>query len=676
MISGSVKNPDRFARKSRGTFLAVITLLSGCAVDTTSPPDSQFEARRYSDPGSCRPCHVEIDESYQSVAMARSFYRPTANGEDYDRKNHFFHAASNRYYRMLRRDGRFFQQRYQLQQGREVNLFEQEIHYVIGSGNHARSYLHLSAGGVLTQLPATWYSQEGRWAISPGYDRKQHYDFSRKIDYGCLFCHNATPKLAEGADSYGRENLFPQDLPTGIDCQRCHGPGSQHVALARAGKEVEAIRQTIVNPARLSPERQMDVCQQCQLETTSDELPQAVRAFGRTAYSFRPGEFLGDYLVHFDHAPGTGHGDKFEINSSAYRLRQSQCFQKSDERLTCTSCHNPHRTPRGTDAVQQFRQSCLNCHGQLSPRSHPDPASADCANCHMPKRRTEDVVHVVMTDHRIQRRPGEHLQSPLAEDHTSYRGEVVRYFQPRDSEVFGDLYWGVAQVKQHSNLKALAQFQTAVETKQPQLPEPWVELALALMEKGELEGAKQHLSRALMIDSSLVLARYNLARACQLLGQEDEAAAHYRKLLEIDPEHAEAHNNLGLVLQSQGQVAAAQGHFLKALQRNPQFVDALNNLGNALAEARNWNQAVARFEEVLRIEPSSADAYNNLGKTWGAQGKLELAIRNFRAAVRADPNHWIARLNLAKAFEAAGMRREAETAYREARRLNPKLSGE
>jgi hypothetical protein len=32
----------------------------------------------------------------------------------------------------------------------------------------------------------------------------------------------------------------------------------------------------------------------------------------------------------FDHAPGTGHDDKFEIvGSSAYRLRQSQCFLKS-----------------------------------------------------------------------------------------------------------------------------------------------------------------------------------------------------------------------------------------------------------------------------------------------------------------------------------------------------------
>jgi len=609
--------------------------------------------------------------------MARSFYRPDAINviEDYETNNHFSHLASDRHYRMLRREGRFFQQRYQLQQGREVNLFEQEVHYIIGSGNHARSYLNLSAGGVLTQLPVTWYPQEKRWGMSPGYDRKKHHDFSRKIDYGCLFCHNATPKLAEGADRYGRENLFPQELPNGIDCQRCHGPGSQHVAVAAGGKGIEAIRQAIVNPARLSPERQMDVCQQCHLETTSDELPQAVRAFGRAVYSFRPGEDLSGYLIHFDHAPSTGYDDKFEINSSAYRLRQSLCFQKSGGRLMCTSCHNPHRTPRGAEAVQQFRQSCLKCHSELSTRSHPQPASADCASCHMPKRRTEDVVHAVMTDHHIQRRsPRRHLEASLKEDHRPYRGEVVRYFEASAGGSVPDLYWGVAQVKQHSNLKALAIFQAAVETQQPAFAEPWVELALAQMENGELEAAKREFSRALSRDPGLILARYNLGRACQLLGQMDEATAHYTKVLEIDGEHAEAHNNLGLVLQSRGEAASARQHFQRALQRNPLFVDAYNNLGNALAEAKQWNDAVAKFEEALRIEPSSADAYNNLGKLWGAQGNLELAIRNFREAVKADPKHWIAQLNLGKALQAAGKIGEAQTALREAKRLNPKIS--
>ena len=50
----------------------------------------------------------------------------------------------------------------------------------------------------------------------------------------------------------------------------------------------------------------------------------------------------------------------------------------------------------------------------------------------MPKRRTEDVVHAVMTDHLIQRRPPANPLADLPERHetdaTAYHGEVVVYY--------------------------------------------------------------------------------------------------------------------------------------------------------------------------------------------------------------------------------------------------------
>ncbi len=164
---------------------------------------------------------------------------------------------------MLRRGGRFFQRRHELDsRGGEVNIFEQEVTFAIGSGNHARSYLHQSANGEITELPITWYTQEGRWGMSPGYDNATPSDFTRLVDDGCLFCHNGYPPAP------------------GIDCQRCHGPGSRHVDLAGGGKaQKPEIRAAIVNPARLNPERQMEVCMQCHLETTSAELPGMIRRF-------------------------------------------------------------------------------------------------------------------------------------------------------------------------------------------------------------------------------------------------------------------------------------------------------------------------------------------------------------------------------------------------------------
>src|SRR6476469_10272368 len=56
-------------------------------------------------------------------------------------------------------------------------------------------------------------------------------------------------------------------------------------------------------------------------------------------------------------------------------------------------------------------------------------AGATCVDCHMPKRRTQDAVHVVMTDHYIQRRPVRpDLLAARAESDSlgqgDYRGEV------------------------------------------------------------------------------------------------------------------------------------------------------------------------------------------------------------------------------------------------------------
>ena len=67
--------------------------------------------------------------------------------------------------------------------------------------------------------------------------------------------------------------VFTGDLPEGIDCQRCHGPGGQHIRAAQAGAEFSDISSRIVNPARLSSKLQMELCMQCHLEPTSGRLP-------------------------------------------------------------------------------------------------------------------------------------------------------------------------------------------------------------------------------------------------------------------------------------------------------------------------------------------------------------------------------------------------------------------
>ncbi len=92
---------------------------------------------------------------------------------------------------------------------------------------------------------------------------------------------------------------------------------------------------------------------QCHLEPTSSPLPFQIRRNEQPPFSYTPGKPLGDHFLYFDHAPGTGRDDKFEIASGAYRLRKSACFQQSE--MTCVTCHDPHDIPRGAKAVAALR---------------------------------------------------------------------------------------------------------------------------------------------------------------------------------------------------------------------------------------------------------------------------------------------------------------------------------
>jgi hypothetical protein len=111
---------------------------------------------RYVAGSACAGCHAEIAKSYRQTGMGRSFYRPSAISvvEDYARLNRIYHQPSGRCYTMFERNGQWFQSRYQIGfEGNETNFLEARIDYVIGSGNHARSYLHRTAAGASSNCP-------------------------------------------------------------------------------------------------------------------------------------------------------------------------------------------------------------------------------------------------------------------------------------------------------------------------------------------------------------------------------------------------------------------------------------------------------------------------------------------------------------------------------------------
>jgi len=680
--------------------LAFCLLIAACNRQKPQPPAP--EASAYADPKTCAGCHPAQAKTYRETGMGRAFSRatPAAMGGTFDGATPYFHKASDRYYQPLRRGDRFFLKRYQKTPGgSEANALEYEIHYVLGSGNHSRTYLHRDAANRLVEMPVSWYSEGGgKFAMSPGYDNPAHYDFRRKINYDCFFCHNGYPQVSEGTGRAGAEPLYPSTLPEGIDCQRCHGPGRAHAEAAQRGSAPAELRKLITNPARLPVARQMEVCMQCHLETTSFPLPNSIQRYERGAFSYKPGEPLADYILHFDHAPGHGRDDKFEIASAAYRLRQSQCFLKSGGKLLCTTCHNPHDVPRGAQATARYAAACAACHAQLLNQltiTGRHTKQQDCAGCHMPKRRTEDVVHVVMTDHKIVRRPppGD-LRAPQPERQetagVSYRGEVVPYYPSGPAATpEEELYRASAQVLQKSNpAKGIQSLEAALQRHQPKRPEFYFDLAEAYLAAGDRARAMANYEAAIHRDAKFApairglgaaLFRQNdlaraiplleqarsleprdaptlqeLARAYQQQGRVTDAVAALRSAVALEPTDATIHESLGNLLIGSGDVPAAEAAFREAILHQPDLATAHYAYAATLASRGLFDQALPRMEKAVALAPALPQPHEMLGNLYARRKDWPRAAQQYREALRLDPNFGRAHLGLAMATASQG----------------------
>ncbi len=625
----------------------------------------------YVDSESCIPCHQQIWETYRHTGMGRSFSRPRSENmaEDFESEKPFHHAASKRFYTMYQRAGKYYQRRHQIGfGGKETNVVEKEIRFVMGSGNHVRSYLHLAGDGTLYQLPVAWYTQTdgGYWAMNPGYDRAGHDGFRRVVDTGCMFCHNAYPEIEAGSDAEGNNRLFGGKIPEGIDCQRCHGPGQAHIEALQDGKDVSAVQAAIVNPARLSADRQMEVCMQCHLESTSRPLPHAIQRYGRGPFSYKAGEPLGEYMLHFDHLKGAGPDDKFEIAHAAYRLRKSECFQKSAGQMTCTTCHNPHEVPHGEEAARHYTRTCRRCHDGSFDRlveNGKHTEASDCLSCHMPKRRTDDVVHVVMTDHYIQRhKPARDLLAPLQESYEPYVGEVALYYPPSLPEgTARDLYLGMAQVVQRTNLEAgVEMLERAIEMHRPDEPGFYFDLAEAHWARGENDRAISMYEESITRRDGFKRALMRLGAVLRESGRLAASEERLRQAAEIDPADASVLKELGLTYVRQNDLARAASTFRKALRIDPDMAEVHSNLAGVLWDRGKGKEAEAAAREAIRLEPDLAEAHNNLANILSSQENFREARYHFEKAIELNPEHARSRHNYAVALIQWGREGEAQ----------------
>ena len=225
-------------------------------------------------------------------------------------------------------------------------------------------------GDDFAPLPATWDVTHRQWRA-----------------YGVT---GATSGLCDGCHSVNYDIERKTVTEWNVGCERCHGPGSDHVARPAATN--------IVNPARLSTVAAVDVCVQCHSEG-HPHAPIGGREF-HWPVGFRVGLRLADFWKLDEHTPGTQDTLHFPDGSARENRMQGNDFVQSlmyTRGVTCASCHDPHGTPNNADLIKPARTVCLTCHGPKSPNgphtatieqhTHHAPGSpgSECVSCHMPK---------------------------------------------------------------------------------------------------------------------------------------------------------------------------------------------------------------------------------------------------------------------------------------------------
>lgn len=376
-LAGRIAGAWVVALVSTGLACAQNTPDQSPSVSISLPGKNAMVERTYVGDNACGSCHKDKAGTYHQTGHAITSGLPSKNsikGAFSPGSNTLKTANPDLRFIMEANETDFTQKAVVRTSPSQIMTRTERIDVIIGSGLKGQTYLYWD-DNRLFQLPVSYWTELGEWVNSPGY-ADGTANFERPVNPRCLECHTSSfQSLLPPINRYDKSSLV-----LGIACEKCHGPGSEHVALFRSKSPPRPPAATaIVNPAKLSRDRQIDVCALCHAGIGESFTP---------PLSFAAGDVLDHYLT----IPPSDPGAHLEVHGSQWlRLAKSRCFESSAT-MTCTTCHDVHTPQRD---LGSFAARCLTCHkvescGVFSKLGH--RIDRECVGCHMPLQRTDLTV--------------------------------------------------------------------------------------------------------------------------------------------------------------------------------------------------------------------------------------------------------------------------------------------
>ncbi len=532
------------------------------------------------------------------------------------------------YYKPYMQNDSLYIMEFRVEAGDTTHKKIQKIDYIVGSGQHTNSNI-FNVNGYFYQAPITYYAQKKQWDLAPGFENGHNTRFNRLIEIECMSCHNGYPDFVANS-----QNKY-LSVKNGIDCERCHGPGSLHVQEKQSGKIIDTSKgpdYSIVNPRRLSTELQNNVCQRCHLQGI------AVLNDGKTFFDFRPGMHLSEVMNVFM-PEYEGARDKMIMASHVERMKKSECFVSSGK-MSCITCHNPHVSVKFTPRAQ-YLNACQSCHGAAQQVHCSEDIKVratkndDCVTCHMPHNGSIDIPHVAVTDHYIRKRP---MSDTLEKKITAFLGLKCFNNDSVDAITTARAYMEFYERYNPNNglidsaLWYLGK-QPDIEASQKQNRD-YVRAYFLLNNYSKVVQYAQQLQPQNMQDA---WACYRIGEAYYQLQQVEKAVPWYKRAIEILPYSLDFQTKYGTSLLATGNLAEAQKVFNFVVNENPDYQVASNNLGFIYMQQGNSTMSYDYLRKALAADPDHEQTLINMAVWYHNNGNNDLAQRTLKHLIKKHP---------------------------------------
>jgi predicted CXXCH cytochrome family protein len=682
-----------------GLFAARHYGLFGVAAPSADPPRTgpaaEVGAASYVGSAACRDCHAQEYQAWRGSqhAVAMQVADESTVLGDFSGVRYRNRGVTSEFFR---RDGKFVVRT----DGPDGDLADLEVRHTFGV-YPLQQYLVELPGGRVQALSIAWdarpKAQGGqRWFHLYPDERIDHTDElhwtqrQQNWNFMCSDCHSTEVQKNYDAATGTFATTWAE---ISVGCEACHGPGSNHKAIARAAADGSSqpasggltvtfderrgaawvIDPATGNAARTTPRttsRELDVCAQCHARR------------GQFSSDYRPGQPFTDHYLPALLSPGLYHADG-QQHDEVFDWGSFLSSRMHEQGVTCGDCHDPH----GGKLRAPGNAVCAQCHSAAKydvPAHHfheQGTPGAACASCHM-KTETYMVVDP-RHDHsfripRPDRSAALGVPNACTQCHTDRTAdwaaaEIRRHYpSPKPgyqgfAEAFaaadrGDLSAAIALTQVAANHEESAIARASAIERLSRLPGENALLAAEaalddpspLVRRSAIEVFEQlpPLQRQavmpLLGDPSRIV-RMQAARTLAPLADDAfdahslaafrRAADEFVSAERFNADRPENRTNLGGFLADRGDAAAAEAEYRAALGFDRGFVPAWANLADLMRLQGREPDAEATLREGLAVSPGAAPLHYALGLSLVRQQRKAEALKELRRATELDPTN-------------------------------------